>query len=104
MSISIENLLETRAGKKGRLFIKGTRISVHNTAIWWKMGYNAEEISYRWELPLDGVHAALAYYFANRFEIDAEIAADEAEAERIEEKYKRLKYKEQVKSEQKEAA
>ena len=93
MSVSIENLLEPNANKNGRLFIKGTRISVHNVAIWWKMGYTAEEISYRWELSLEGVHAALAYYFANRFEIDAEITADEAETEKIMEEYNRLKYK-----------
>ncbi len=83
MSISIENLLEPRADQKGRLFIKGTRISVHNVAIWWKMGINADEIAYRWGLSLAGVYAALAFYFANRNKIDKEITADEAISEKL---------------------
>ena len=33
------------------------------------------------------VYAALAYYHANREAIDAEIAADEAEADRLEQEY-----------------
>jgi hypothetical protein len=33
------------------------------------------------------VHAALAYYFANKQQIDSEIAADEAEAEKIEKEF-----------------
>ena len=91
--VSIENLLEPRADKKGRLFIKGTRISVHNVAIWWKMGINGDEIAYRWNLSLAGVYAALAFYFANRNKIDKEIADDEAISEKLEENFKRQKYK-----------
>ena len=33
------------------------------------------------------MHAALAHYFANQQEVDAEIADDEADAERIESEF-----------------
>jgi hypothetical protein len=33
------------------------------------------------------VHAALAYYFANKQQVDSEIAADEAQAEKIEKEF-----------------
>jgi len=38
------------------------------------------------------VHAALAYYHANQAEIEAEIAADEAEHERLEREYVTTRY------------
>ena len=54
-------------------------------AIWYKQGLNAEEIADRiGHLTLTQVYAALTYYHANRDEIDADIAAEEAEGDRIE--------------------
>jgi uncharacterized protein (DUF433 family) len=52
---------------------------------WYKLGLSPEEIST--EIPhlsLAQVYAALAYYHANREEIEADIAAEEAEAEKLE--------------------
>ena len=52
------------------------------------MGLNPEEIARDIpHLTLAQVYAALAYYHANQAEIEAEIAADEAEYERLEWEY-----------------
>ena len=65
--------------------IAGTGVTVRRIAIWYKQGLNAEEIADRiGHLTLTQVYAALTYYHANRDEIDADIAAQEAEGDRIE--------------------
>ncbi|MEG3863679.1 DUF433 domain-containing protein [Microcoleus sp. herbarium12] len=65
--------------------IAGTGVTVRRIAIWYKQGLNAEEIADRiGHLTLTQVYAALTYYHANRDEIDADIAAEEAEGDRIE--------------------
>lgn len=82
--VSIENLLELRADKSGRLFIKGTRISVNFIARWWRLGYGAEEIIADYpDISPEGVYAALAFYFANREALDAEIEAEIEEEKRL---------------------
>jgi uncharacterized small protein (DUF1192 family) len=56
------------------------------------MGESAEEIARKFpHLSLAGVYAALAYYHANREEVDAEIAADQAEEERIEAEWLKMR-------------
>ena len=85
MNTPIENLLESKANRKGRLCIVGTGTTVHRVAVWYKTGWSAEEISRRYaHLPIAGVYAALAYYHANQAAIEAEIAADQAEESRLE--------------------
>ena len=65
--------------------IAGTGVTVRRIAIWYKQSLSAEEIADRiGHLTLTQVYAALTYYHANRDEIDADIAAEEAEADRIE--------------------
>lgn len=86
MSVEIESLL-TRAPevRHGRPCITGTRTTVHRIAVWYKMGLSPEEIAREYpHLPIAGIYAALAYYHANQPEVEAEIAADQAEEERIE--------------------
>jgi uncharacterized protein (DUF433 family) len=64
----------------GRPCVAGTGVSVLRIAGWYKMGRSPEEIADQYgHLTLAHVHAALAYYHANRDEIDAEMAAEEAE-------------------------
>ena len=76
----------------GRPRVAGTGITVHRIAIWYKLGHTAEEIAYQYgHLTLAQVYAALAYYHANRDQIEAEIAADEAEADIIEQEYLKTK-------------
>ncbi len=68
----------------GRPRIAGTRISVENIAIDYNANRTPEEIvKERTHLNLAQVHAALAYYYANKDEIDADIAAEEGEWERL---------------------
>ncbi len=69
----------------GRPRISGTGVTVHRIAAWYKMGLSPDEIPARiGHLTLAQVYAALAYYHANRIEIDADLDTDDAEAERLE--------------------
>lgn len=69
----------------GRPRIAGTGISVHRIVIWYKLGHAPEEIARRiGHISLAQVHAALAYYHANQEALEAEIAADESEDDRLE--------------------
>lgn len=91
MSVEISSLL-VRAPeiRNGRLCVVGTRTTVHRIAVWYKMGLSPEEIAQQYKhLPVAGIYAALAYYHANQAEMEAEIAADQAEEERIEAEYLR---------------
>src|SRR5471030_2675676 len=70
------------AGGKPR--IAGHRITVQNIAIWHeRMGKSADEIASEYDLTLADVHAALAYYFDHRDEIDRSIVEGEAFAEAL---------------------
>ena len=65
--------------------IAGTGVTVRRIAIWYKQSLRAKEIADRiGHLTITQVYAALTYYHANREEIDADIAAEEAEGDRIE--------------------
>lgn len=70
--------------RKGRPCIAGTGVTVRRIAGWHNLGLTPEEIAARIEhLTLAQIHAALAYYHANRDEIDSDIANEEAVAEEI---------------------
>ena len=69
----------------GRPRIAGTRITVENIAIDSNAGMSPQQIiDERTHLNLAQVYAALAYYYANKKQIDGEIAAENAEWERLE--------------------
>jgi uncharacterized protein (DUF433 family) len=66
------------AFRGGRPLIAGTGVSVRTIAIDSNHGLSPEEIvADRPHLSLAQVYAALAFYHANRQEVDAEIAAEE---------------------------
>ncbi|HUE02060.1 MAG TPA: DUF433 domain-containing protein [Bryobacteraceae bacterium] len=70
--------------RKGRPCIAGTGVSVRRIAGWYNLGLTPEEIAAKIErLSLAQIHAALAYYHANRDEIDRDIAAEDAAIEEI---------------------
>jgi uncharacterized protein (DUF433 family) len=78
----------------GRPRIAGTGVSVRRVAGWYKLGLTPEEIAT--EIPhldLAQVHAALAYYHANRDEMEAHMAAEKAEADRLEREHREAKEK-----------
>jgi len=66
----------------GRPRITGTRITVADIVIMHlRLGKSLEEIAGKYNLDLAGTHAAMAYYYDHRSEIDGSIEADEAFAE-----------------------
>src|SRR5215216_8194784 len=72
----------------GRLRIDGTRMTVNQLVVWYKQGYTPEEIADQYpHLTLAQVYTALAYYHANREEIEADLAAEKIEADRLEQAY-----------------
>ena len=81
MSTLLDSMLVRTPGVcGGRMRIDGTRITVHRIAVLYKQGQNAEEIAQTYpHLSLSQVYAALAFYHANRDEVEAELSADEAE-------------------------
>ena len=63
----------------GRPRIAGTGVTVRRIAVWHKLGYSPEEIVEQFAyLSIGQVYAALANYFANREEIEADLAAEDA--------------------------
>ena len=68
-----------------RPHIAGTGVTVRRIMGWYKLGLSPEGIADRiGHLSLAQVYTALAYYHANREEIETDIAAEEDEAERLE--------------------
>jgi uncharacterized protein (DUF433 family) len=84
-TIDIGTLIERSPEiRKGRPCIAGTGVTVRRIAGWHNLGLTPEEIAAKIEhLSLAQIHAALAYYHANRDEIDSDIAAEEAATEEI---------------------
>lgn len=78
--VDIGTLIDRQPEIRGnRPKIAGTGITVMRIANWFNMGYSPEEIVADYpHLNLAGVMAALAYYFANKAEIDADIAEENA--------------------------
>ncbi len=69
---------------KGRPMIAGTQTSVRRVVVLYKQGAGAEEIARRMShLSLAQVYGALAYYHANRDEIESDLAEKEAEYSRL---------------------
>ena len=70
--------------KGGRPCIAGTGVTVHRVAGWYKQGLSPEEIADQFgHLSLAQVHAALAYYHANREEVEALLEAEQREHDRL---------------------
>jgi uncharacterized protein (DUF433 family) len=68
----------------GKPRIAGHRSTVQNIAIWHeRLGQTADDIAAEHELTLADIHAALAFYFDHRAEIDQSIAEGEAFAEAL---------------------
>lgn len=77
---SLDRHIESTPGVSGgRPRLAGHRITVQDIAIWHeRLGRSADEICTDHSLSLAEVHAALAYYFDHRDEIDRQIAGDES--------------------------
>jgi uncharacterized protein (DUF433 family) len=61
----------------GRPCMAGTGTSVHAVAVFYQGGLSAEQIGSEFShIPMSHIHAALAYYLANRAQIDSELQAE----------------------------
>lgn len=83
MTALLDRHIEQTPGVRGgRPRIAGTRISVSDIAIMHlKLGEALPQIAGTYGLSLAAVHAAMAFYFDHREEIDRRIAEDEEFAE-----------------------
>ena len=76
--------------KGGTPHIAGTAVTVRTLVRWYQLGLSPEEIAADYShLELAQIYSALAYYHANRAEMDAHMAAEEAESDRIEQEHLR---------------
>ena len=77
--------------KSGTPHIAGTGVTVRTIVRYYKLGMSPEEIAAEYpHLSLAQVYGALAYYHANRVDMDAHMAAEEAASDRIEQEHLRL--------------
>lgn len=80
--LAIETIISDPKLRSGRPVIAGTSIMVSDVAIYHNVwGQTPDEIAHGLRLELGQVHAALAYYFDHKADIDAEIEASNREAE-----------------------
>lgn len=73
----------------GRLRIEGTRITVNQIVTLYKQGHDAEEIADQYpHLTMAQVYAALLHYHTNQVEIDAGLATEKEDAEKLEREHR----------------
>jgi uncharacterized protein (DUF433 family) len=79
MVLSIDTIVSDPQIRNGRPIIAGTTMRVQDIAIGFAYkGYSVEDLLAHYpHLSQAQVHAALAYYYAHKLEIDAQIEADE---------------------------
>lgn len=77
--VEIGTLIDRDPGiRGGRPKIAGTGLTVRRIVGWYKTGMSPDEIALEYtHLTLAQIHAALAYYHANREEIETDIAGEE---------------------------
>lgn len=96
-TVNIGNLIVQDADVRGeRPRIAGTGVTVQRIVGWYRQGLSPEEIADRiGHLSLAQVHAALAYYHANREEIEAAMATDKDAGDQAEQEWYRLRRNDQ---------
>ena len=74
--------------RHNRARIAGTGVTVQRVVGWYKLGLTPEEIGDRiGHLTLAQVHVVLAYYHANREQVEADLSAEEAEGDQAEQAF-----------------
>ena len=79
MQMDITHIIRDPAILGGKPHIKGHRIAVHHIAWWYSQGMTAEALAQEYALSPAEVHAALAYYYDHKDQIDRELAQEAAE-------------------------
>ncbi len=92
MSIEIGTLLVKDPDICGGLLrIDGTRMTVNQIVMWYKQGYSPEEIADQYpHLTLSQVYTALAYYHANKEEVEESLATEEKKSDQLEQAHKQM--------------
>lgn len=84
-------IIQTPEVRAGRPRVAGTGVTVSRIVTLYKEGLNPEEIVEEFgHLNLAHIHAALAYYHANRDEIDNDLTAEDTEAQMLEHQHGHL--------------
>lgn len=80
MQTALDQHIELTPGVRGgKPCIAGTRIAVGDIVLMHlRLGQSLEEIAGRYDLPPAGVHAAMAFYYDHREEIEARMEEEEA--------------------------
>ena len=88
-AIKLDSLLHSRPDlHHGRPCLAGTGMTVHAVAVRHMQGMTAEQILEQFsDLDLARIYAALAYYYANRAQIEAELEAEDRLADELMAKY-----------------
>lgn len=78
-TIDLDSLLEIREGfRSGRPCIAGTGVTVHTIVEYYLSGMSPAEIYEGFpHTSLAGIHAALAYYFTHKAEIEDDFAEED---------------------------
>ena len=81
----VHHIVKTPGVMGGRARVRGKRIRVMDIVAWMQMEpWGPEEVVANFDgLTLADVHAALAYYYDNRLEVEGSYAEDEAFAARM---------------------
>lgn len=90
-TVEIGDLVARTPGIKGGTpHIAGTGVTIRTIVRWYKLGMSPEDIAAEYpQLDLAQVYAALAFYHANREGMETDMAAEEAESDRIEREHQR---------------
>lgn len=84
MATTLVNIGDLIVVNNQRPMIAGTRTSVGRIGTLHQQGYSVDEIAADKDyLSLAQVYAALAYYFANQRQIDADLTTEAAEYDRL---------------------
>jgi len=84
--LPIESVVTDPNIRGGSPVVAGTTLRVSDLAAYHIVGgLGAEQLAAQFELDLARVHAALAYYYDHKAEIDAEIRAHDREADSLRE-------------------
>ncbi len=84
-------IIRTPGISGGHPRVAGTGVTVRRIVGYYKLGLSPEEVADEFgHLTLAQVYAAIAYYHANRDEIEADLAAEDAEAKRLEREHFRM--------------
>src|SRR5262249_16397969 len=88
-NVITEHITKTPDVCGGKACVAGTRVRVMDIVVWYEhLGWNADEIvSQIPAVTLSDVHAALAYYFDNREEIEEDIRRNDEIAEKLRAQY-----------------